>query len=181
MMKQRIRKIFWAWDFEKEEKWLNEFAKKGYALTDVGFCRYDFEPCDPGAYEYRLEFLEHFPSHKESADYIRFMEETGAEYIGSVQRWVYFRKAAQNGPFEIYSDANSKINHLKRIRMLLLCLVVLEFAVSLLNLSLGVADSSAFNIGVALPNLLLGFLILYGTFTYTRVINRPKKERFLHE
>ena len=76
-MKQRIRKLFWAWEFEKEEKWLNEFAKQGYALTDVGFCRYDFEPCDPGAYEYRLEFLEHFPSHKESADYIRFMEETG--------------------------------------------------------------------------------------------------------
>ena len=28
MMKQRIRKIFWAWEFEKEEEWLNEFAKR---------------------------------------------------------------------------------------------------------------------------------------------------------
>ena len=181
MMKQRIRKIFWAWEFEKEEEWLNEFAKKGYALTDVGFCRYDFEPCDPGAYEYRLEFLDHFPSHKDSADHIRFMNETGAECIGSVLRWAYFRKTAQDGTFQIYSDMDSKINHLKRIRAFLWALVALEFTVGLLNLSIGVADSSAFNIGVALPNLLLGFLILYGTLTYTRVINRLKKERFLHE
>ncbi|MGN0963635.1 MAG: hypothetical protein ACI4PP_08660, partial [Clostridia bacterium] len=75
----------------------------------------------------------------------------------------------------------SKINHFKRIRTFLWTFVVLEFAVSLLNLSIGVADSSAFNFGVALPNLLLGFLILYGTLLYTRVINRLKKERFLHE
>ncbi|MGM9567032.1 MAG: DUF2812 domain-containing protein [Clostridia bacterium] len=180
-MKQRIRKLFWAWEFEKEEQWLNQAAAEGRALTDVGFCRYDFEPCPSGAYEYRLEFLEHFPTHKESADYIRFMEETGAEYVGSVQRWVYFRKAVQNGPFEIYSDANSKINHFKRIRALLLCLVVLEFSVSLLNLGIGVVNSSAFNIGVALPNFLLGLLILYGALFFTRIINRLKKEQFLHE
>ena len=180
-MKQRIRKLFWAWEFEKEEKWLNEFAKKGYALTDVGFCRYDFEPCAPGAYEYRLVFLEHFPSHKESADYIRFMEETGAEYIGSVQRWVYFRKAARDDAFQIYSDSDSKINHFKRIRGVLWTLAVLEFAVSLLNLSIGAVNSSAFNFGVALPNFLLGLLILYGALFFTRIINRLKKEQFLYE
>ena len=109
------------------------------------------------------------------------MNETGAECIGSVLRWAYFRKTAQDGTFQIYSDMDSKINHLKRIRAFLWALVALEFTVGLLNLSIGVADSSASNIGVALPNLLLGFLILYGTFTYTRVINRLKKERFLHE
>ncbi len=30
--------MFLVWDFDKEEKWLNEMAAKGLALTSVGFC-----------------------------------------------------------------------------------------------------------------------------------------------
>ncbi|MBQ2899558.1 MAG: DUF2812 domain-containing protein, partial [Oscillospiraceae bacterium] len=32
-MKKVIKKMFWAWDFEKEEKWLNEMSAKGLALV----------------------------------------------------------------------------------------------------------------------------------------------------
>ena len=39
-MKHVVYKVFFLWDFEKEEKWLNEMAAKGLMLTDVGFCRY---------------------------------------------------------------------------------------------------------------------------------------------
>ena len=42
-MRKTIRKWFWAWDFEKEEKWLNEMAAKGLALVGVGFCKYEFD------------------------------------------------------------------------------------------------------------------------------------------
>ena len=30
--RKTIRKIFLAWDFEKEERWLNEMAEAGWAL-----------------------------------------------------------------------------------------------------------------------------------------------------
>ena len=49
-----IRKWFWVWDFEKEERWLNDMAESGWALVSVGFCRYSFERCEPGEYIVRL-------------------------------------------------------------------------------------------------------------------------------
>ena len=90
-MRTVIRKLFWVWDFEKEEQWLNEMAAKGLALVGVGFCRYEFEDCTPGEYSFRLELLDNRPEHPESRKYISFVEETGAEQVGSYHNWVYFR------------------------------------------------------------------------------------------
>ena len=50
-----IRKWFWVWDFEKEERWLNEMAMNGWILVSVGWCRYTFQRCEPGAFTLRLE------------------------------------------------------------------------------------------------------------------------------
>ena len=36
-MKKVIHKLFFAWNFEKEEQWLNEMASKGLVLTYAGF------------------------------------------------------------------------------------------------------------------------------------------------
>ena len=107
--RKTIRKWFWVWDFEKEERWLNEMAMSGWALVGVGWCRYDFEACEPGEYTIRLEMR--------GADdgYISFMQETGAEYIGRIFQWIFFRKKAADGAFDIYSDIDSKITHLQRI------------------------------------------------------------------
>ena len=43
------------------------------------------------------------------------MRETGAEYVGRMVQWVYFRKKAQLGKFDIFSDIDSRISHLNRI------------------------------------------------------------------
>ena len=51
-MKTVIRKAYF--DFENEEKWLNEMSAKGFALTDYTWCRYVFSDCMPGKYVYRL-------------------------------------------------------------------------------------------------------------------------------
>lgn len=114
-MKHTIYKFFSIGAYEKEEKWLNDMAAKGLMLTDVGFCRYVFEEGTPGEYVYRLELLQHLPSHAESVTYIRFLEDTGVKFVGSYLRWVYLRKKAQDGIFELYSDVDSKIKHCKRI------------------------------------------------------------------
>ena len=87
-MKKVIRKLFWVWDFDKEEKWLNEMSAAGLQLRGVGFCKYTFEQGLPGEYVYRLELLNNWPSSYESVQYIRFIEDTGAEHIGSLLRWV---------------------------------------------------------------------------------------------
>ncbi|MBR2481375.1 MAG: DUF2812 domain-containing protein [Oscillospiraceae bacterium] len=125
-MRRVIRKAFFIWNFREEEKWINEMSEQGLHLVDAGRFRYVFEEGEPGAYRYRLELLQNYPSHAESADYIAFMEETGAEYVDHVDRWVYFRKKAADGEFDLYSDINSRIDHVGRILTLIRILAVVE-------------------------------------------------------
>jgi hypothetical protein len=114
-VRKAIYKWFWLWSFDKEEKWLNEMAAKGLVLVGVGFTRYEFEECAPGEYNIRLEMLKDSVSHIESQRYIRFLEDTGVEHIGTLLRWVYFRKKADITPFDLFSDIDSRIRHLNRL------------------------------------------------------------------
>lgn len=56
--------------------WLNDQAQKGFRLVKTGKLSYDFEPCDPGAYLYCVEYVGHM-SQTESQEYKRFLEEIG--------------------------------------------------------------------------------------------------------
>jgi hypothetical protein len=71
-------KLFFAWDYEKEENWLNSMSAKGMNLVDVGFCRYTFTDSDPDCYNYCLELLDSLPSHPESVAYIKFLRRRGS-------------------------------------------------------------------------------------------------------
>lgn len=75
-MRKVIHKWFWVWDFDKEEKWLNEMAAKGLALVAVGWCRYEFEDSVPGEYQICLDFLDSRCNGVENEKYITFLEET---------------------------------------------------------------------------------------------------------
>jgi len=33
---KKVFRWFWVWDFEKEERWLNEMAAQGWALKKAG-------------------------------------------------------------------------------------------------------------------------------------------------
>jgi len=118
-MIKTIRKVFFVWDYDKEETWLNEMSAKGLLLHSVGFCKYAFEEGEPGKYIYRLELLNPRLSREEKALYISSVEDTGAEHIASLFRWVYFRKEDDGNGFEIFSDLDSRIAHTNRILSLL--------------------------------------------------------------
>lgn len=133
MMKNIVYKRFSIGGFEKEEKWLNEMSAKGMQLVNVGFCRYEFEQGMSNEYIYRLEFLDKLPLNAESVAYIKFMEETGVDYIGSLFRWAYFRRKSTDGPFELYSEISSKIKHYKRINYICNFLIVMEMTIAVME------------------------------------------------
>ena len=114
---------WWEWDFDKEEQWLNQMAQSGWLLDKVGFCIYRFVRCEPGAYSVRLEM------HPCDKDYLSFMEDAGAEYVGRMLQWVYFRKKLTDGPFDLFSDIDSRIRHLERVGNPLLVLGLAKFLV----------------------------------------------------
>jgi len=132
-MKHIVRKPYW--DYMKEEAWLNEMSARGMALTDYSWCRYVFTDAEPGEYVYRIELLEHVPTHPESMAYIRFLEENGVECVATYMRWIYLRKKTAEGPFDIYSDIDSKINHYRRVNAFWNVLMYLEFGAALINIA----------------------------------------------
>ena len=179
-MRKVIKKFFWAWEFEKEEHWLNEMAAKGLALVDYTLFRYSFEPCEPGEYSFKIQLLEHRPSHPESEQYIRFMEETGAEQVASYMNWVYFRKKTAEGAFELFSDIESKLKHLILIKKLLIPLAVLNLGIFFMNM-VNFAINYPRGLWIPFINLACAVLVLFGVHGIQKKIKTLKKEMAIRE
>jgi hypothetical protein len=168
MERKTVTKWFWVWQFEKEEEWLNEMAASGWVLESVGFCRYTFVRCQPGEYSVRTEM------HPYDDSYIKFMEETGAEYVGRMVMWIYFRKKTVDGVFDLYSDIDSRISHLDRIGRVLL-------AIGGANLLIGLVNSFNPSVRLGWINLLVATLLMYGLGRIHGKKEALEKERELHE
>ena len=179
-MRRTIRKLFFVWDFDKEEKWLNEMAAKGLCLVSVGFCKYEFEDCIPGEYRICLQLLDKLPKHPKMQKYIEFMEQTGAEHIGSFTRWVYFRRKASDGDFELFSDNTSRIKYLGSILSFIALIVGLNLYIGLYNLFVVFFLQSPFNY-IGLLNLAIGLFGLPGTIKLWKKRSRMKQEAQLFE
>ena len=166
METKKVTRWYWVWDYEKEELLLNAMAQEGWALQRVGFATYYFERTEPGEYIVRLE------CRKKDEGYVSFVTDMGAEYIGRIAMWVYFRRKSEQGEFELNGDLDSRIEQLTTIgRMLLL--------VGIGNLLIGLSNLRYNGIGVV--NLICaGFL----AYAYGRIRGKQdelQRERQLHE
>ena len=149
MERRKVFKWYWVWDFEQEEQWLNTMAQSGWLLDGVGFATYYFIPCVPGEYTVRLEMRDHDDA------YLEFMRETGAEYVGRMVKWIFFRKKVENGRFDIFSDLDSRISHLDKIGKML-------WFFACANLVIGLANSINPMLEIGWINLLCATLLTYG-------------------
>ncbi len=167
METRTVRKWIWVWDFDREEEWLNDMALNGWVLEGVGWCTYRFMRCEPGEYAVRLEM------HPYDEAYIDFMRETGAEYIGRMIAWVYFRKKTSEGAFDLFSDIDSRIRHLDRIGKMLA-------AVGGMNLVIGLVNTfSPARLGSI--NLIVATLLMYALGRIHGKKESLARERTLHE
>ena len=168
---KKIRKWFWLWEFEEEERWLNQMADSGWVLEKLGFAVFYFRPCQPGEYIIRTEMRD-----KDEA-YVGFVEETGAEYVGRMMKWIYFRRKTELGDFRLFSDLESQIAHLGKMAKTMK-------GVSIANLIIGMANT--FNPGLAgVPigwiNLLCATLCMYCYGRIQGKMDAMEKERTLME
>ena len=170
-MRQTIRKWFWVWDFDKEEKWLNEMAAKGLSLVSVGFCKYEFEDSMPGEYKVCLQLLDKMPRHPESQKYIEFLEATGAEHIGNFTRWAYFRKKSKDGEFELFYDNDSRIKYVSKVIGFVSLITIANWIIGIDNVFIAMSFSSPMNY-LGIINLLIG---LFGTWGVIRLMRKRKK------
>ena len=167
MNDKTIFKVFLVYEFEKEQRWLDEMAMNGWALKSVGFCTYTFEPCEPGEYFVRLEMRDHDDA------YLSFMEETGAEYIGRMVKWIYFRRRSSLGYFDIFSDTDSRVAHLEKIANILKVVGALNLVSGILN--------SVNTVRIGWINLLCATFLMYCLGRIHGKMEEINSERSLHE
>lgn len=156
------------WNHENEERWLNEMVTQGWALVDMSGLRYIFAPCQPGAYIYRLELLEELPTHVKSYNYLSFLREAGVEVVDSHLRWIYLRRPAKDGPFDLYTDRESRIRHYGRITTLYGIVGIANLPIGITNLSAGLTHFSRYwgNLLAGLVSLTVAGLLLRGAGHY---------------
>jgi hypothetical protein len=172
-----IRKFFWVWQFEKEEKWLNDMAKQGKILSsETKFCKYVFEDCEPGEYEVRMVFIDK-PMH-EADEYIQLLKETGAEKIGKSYGKHYFRRKSSLGEFTLFSDIDSRISYINTL--LVQCFISLGCIAYPLHL-INNKTNEILYFCTAPPLIIFTFITLYGLACLLGIRSRLKKERTLHE
>jgi len=159
-----VRKFYW--NFEKEERWLNEMAAKGQALRHYSFVTYRFEPSRPAEWIYRIELLPDDSGKPASQEYLAFMADTGAQAVATYMRWVYFRKPSVDGPFEVFSDLDSRIAHYKRVLLMFTSLFAGLLPITIVNITnITRGEMTPVILALALPAvaLLLGVEALLGT------------------
>ena len=187
-----MKYVIWKayWDYEKEERWLNEMSARGLAMSDYSWCRYVFADAQKGEYNYRIELLENMPTHPESMAYLRFLEESGVEVVTTYMRWVYLRKPASEGAFDLYTDLDSKIRHYQRINYFWTALMIAEFGAAVANLGIGIANLfmnerlgnfSYGNLIIGSCVLALGILFLALDIPIRRKIRKLRQEKAIHE
>ncbi len=181
-MKTVIRKAYW--NYENEETWLNRMAKNGLALIDYSWCKYTFEDAEKGEYIYRIELLEQLATHEKSREYIAFMEDSDVECIATYMRWVYFRKKAEDGPFDLFSDLDSKLAHYRRVQKFWQALIILEMVIGLYNLFVSLflrSPISWLNFLCAILMFGLSYLLYKLHSSVTKRIAALEKERQIRE
>ncbi len=120
--------MFWQWQDDREEKWLEEMSASGWHLAALkGIAAYRFEAGSPKQYNYRLDFQEIGKQQRD--DYLALFTDAGWEHLGEKSGWNYFRKPqATDQPAEIFTDTSSKIAKYKRVLTTQVMMFAIYFA-----------------------------------------------------
>lgn len=117
MARERMSKfkLFWAWEDEKEEIWLEGMSRTGWHLETPGFPGfYHFAEGGPREYSYRLDFRT--GSLRSLQEYLQICRDAGWEELGRVGSWYSFRKENRGGERpEFFSDRHSRIQKYQRL------------------------------------------------------------------
>ena len=149
-----------------QAKWLNKMALRGWRLADTGKLDYSFIPCEPGAYQYAVDFVGNL-SRAHGDDYAAFLSGFGyktwfknvnLQWSRGKVRWnpagepgariisdrtnldrelLIVERRAEPGEFRLYTSAEDEIEVLRDMRRRSLYPVLIFAALGVLALALG--------------------------------------------
>lgn len=119
-----VKKLFWAWNYEKEEKWLREMSNKGYEFNSWSIGKYRFTKKEPSDVIYKLDYNPKWC--RNSSDYMEFIKECGWEFCDSMCGWNLYRCDADKCLSKEIYTGKDKIKIIHRIGTFAMVLSVLE-------------------------------------------------------
>ena len=165
--KKTIIKAIFAWEDEKEEKWLEQMAADGWKLTSVAPYVYHFERSQPEKVVFRLDYKNSID--KDYSEYLALFEDAGWELHTTFMGWHYFKINPENQDApEIYNSAKAKAQ--KYRRLLLAVLPMMPIYIFLFNPSVGLFRSEGALRASALSTGLRIFFIVFFLFMIYCVI-----------
>lgn len=140
---------------DTETEWLNKMAADGWALTGFFAGFYRFEQCEKGEYTYQVDLGDQLFSV--SSEYRELMEELGVEIVTLWGYWIILRKRTADGPFELYTDVESQIEHYTKILRMFKVVCILEIICMLIEVAGGLSGNP---LGWAAAVLLASFVLV---------------------
>ena len=149
-----------------QAKWLNEMSLRGWRLADTGKMDYSFIPCEPGEYQYAVDFVGNL-SRAHGDDYAAFLSCFGYRtwfknvnllWTRGKARWnpagvpgarissdrtnldrelLIVERRAEPGEFRLYTSAEDEIEVLRDMRRRSLYPVLIFATLGVLALALG--------------------------------------------
>jgi len=182
-MKKTIFRLYYVWQWEKEEQWLNDMSKKGWQLVHATIGKFNFESGEPSEYNYRLELLDSNIKSLESTSYLNFLQETGIEMVGKCKNWIYLRCKTADGGFEPNNKTLYDLTHLlklqeftNKVRNTLIVLIALGVCTLLTLESFGSGHLADFVKGFCTGICLSGSLVSVFMIPFTKSINEKIKK-----
>jgi len=149
-----MKKIRLYFDKDTEQDWIMEMSSKGWAFENFFLGVYTFKPSEPGEYIYQIDLLSNWDGDKK--DFSEFMEDSGVEVVAQWYRWVFLRKKAIDGPFEMYTDTESKIMQYERMKKFFSAVLILEFIIFILEFMNAIKTKS---ISFMIVTILIGLIV----------------------
>ena len=126
MTTKTFYKTFFAWQDEKEEKWLEEQAVQGWHLESAAPFFYTFRKGSPDRVIYRLDYKHTLD--KDYAEYVQIFKDCQWELATRMSNWHYYRIRPENDQTpEIFNTSRAKAQKYRRLLRGLLPLLLLAF------------------------------------------------------
>ena len=122
-----MKKFKLCFDKNSEMEWLNEMARQGWNLVKFGYGLYSFEPCQPGEFVYDCDLKDR--GFSISPEYRDILESQNIQLIPSGGFWFLVRRRAVDGPLQLYTDDESRLEQYKKIRRMFKATAVSELLV----------------------------------------------------
>ncbi|SCW65830.1 Protein of unknown function [Ruminococcaceae bacterium YRB3002] len=189
-MRRVIHKLFWIWQLDKEEAWINEMASHGYSLEHAGRFSFEFDETEPDKYKYKTLFLKGSYNSEENVKYFRFLEEMRINVVSHIEYpgtcCVYTRGLSEDHPegLEIYSDIDSKINCLKVSAGYMIFVSAFTLFAAVINILSALTPANMvwwLNLTCAVLVSVLCTASVIATVRIYMKIGKLRKEREIHE